>query len=104
MRSIKLSSVVESLDELNWKKWVYLDVEQKIGAETPCLLLNPDEADLGADGFTPLAAEEASMKEFLSVQDLRSIVANFKAGHESPSMDDLLSAIVYFYEKDAFKA
>ena len=77
-------------------------MQTEITASTLCLVINPDKEELGLDNFTPLIAEESSMQEFLSVQDLRSVVKNLKSWHKTPSVEDLSLAAVYFFENDAF--
>jgi EAL domain-containing protein (putative c-di-GMP-specific phosphodiesterase class I) len=102
MNRTTLGSVLLNLDELDWRQWVYIEMQAGLSASASCLVINPDEAELGPDDFTPLAAEEASMQEFLSVQDLRSVVRNMKTWREGASVDDLSLAAIYYFENDGF--
>ncbi|WP_424942031.1 DUF7716 domain-containing protein [Aliiroseovarius crassostreae] len=102
MNQTTFGNVLRDLGGFDWKDWVYLEMQGGVLLSSPCILLNPDEAELAEDDFTPVAAEEAGMQEYLSVQDLRSIEQSLNAWYPDYSLDDLCSAATYYFENDAF--
>jgi len=102
MMQITLREVLLRLDKFSWKDWGYVPVSTSLSLETECAVLDSDQAELGADDFTPLEAERLGMEEFLSVQDLKSIKDNLLSMKTEASPSDLLSASVYYFEHDAF--
>ncbi|WP_249979060.1 DUF7716 domain-containing protein [Vreelandella olivaria] len=98
----KLGDVLDNLDIYEWRDWVYLDQTKGANLRSSCIVLNPDEAELSEDGFTPLAVERLSMEEFLSIQDLISVRDNLLVRWPSVGIKEICDAAVYYYENDAF--
>ena len=98
----KLSDVFANLDKYSWRDWVYLCRKNRLNNLSSCIVLDPDKAELGGDGFTPLAAERLCLEEFLSIQDLRSVRDNLFSIKPTAGVEDLCDAAIYYYEHDAF--
>lgn len=99
---ITLRTVLLSLDNFDWKDFVYIANKTAITVECACMVLNPDDTNLAEDGFEPQQAVDQGMIEFLSVQDLRSIVDNLAFQTKNSDLSQLLSAVIYYAENDAY--
>lgn len=97
-----LRDVLADLDAYSWNEWVYLCRTEIKNLDTACIVVNPDEAELGEDGFTPSLAEKLSMEEFLSIQDLRSVRDNLLCQNPAPEIEELCDAALYYYEHDSY--
>lgn len=101
MTMTTLGGVLSDLDGFSWKDWVYIG-QANISLSSVCLVTNPDDDELGADDFTPIEAEKNRMEEFLSVQDLRSIVENLKTWRTDASLEQKCAAVLYYSKHDSF--
>lgn len=97
-----LGDILANLDAYSWNEWVYICRAERKNLNTACIVLNPDEAELGEDGFTPLFVEKLSMEEFLSIQDLRSVRDNLFCQNPIAEIKELCDAALYYYECDSF--
>ena len=97
-----LSAVLDALGDFSWKDWLYIKEPSKVHPNSECLVLNVDAAEIGSDDFTPLEAEKLGMDEFLSIQDINSVVKNLKSWNSNPSNEQICIAIAHYFEKDAF--
>lgn len=70
--------------------------------ESQCIVLDPDEVELGADNFTPLLVEQHAMGEFLSIQDIRSVQEHILRTNPEATRFELCDAVCYYFESDAF--
>ncbi|MGR2741107.1 DUF7716 domain-containing protein [Billgrantia sp. Q4P2] len=97
-----LGNILANLDAYSWNDWVYLSDVENANIDSVSLVINPDEAELSEDEFTPLLAEKHAMEEFLSVQDLKSVRDNLIFQKPTAGLEDLCAASLYYYKNDAF--
>ncbi|MDX8354533.1 hypothetical protein [Cognatiyoonia sp. IB215182] len=97
-----LGDIMENLDRFSWKDWVFIQIEEKISSSSRCLVIDTNEAELGSDNFTPLAAERLGMKEFLSIQDLQGVLKYLAHYQTNASTAAKCAAATYYFEYDAF--
>lgn len=97
-----LGKIFRSLGQYSWNEWVYIERTDVRDSETKCLVLNPDNAELGSDDFTPEPVERLDMVEFLSVQDLVSVKENLLRQKPEATISDMCNAAVYYFDNDAF--
>ncbi|QWK81310.1 DUF7716 domain-containing protein [Ochrobactrum sp. BTU1] len=97
-----LEKVFRNLAQYSWKEWVYIERTDVRDSKTKCLVLNPDNAELGSDDFTPEPVERLDMVEFLSVQDLVSVKENLLRNRPGATIFDMCDAAVFYFENDAF--
>lgn len=102
MINTTLGGLLNDLSRFLWKNWVYIEPASGFSPSTPCLVIDTAEADLGSDNFTPLEAEQRSMIEFLSVQDLKDIIENLEYFQIAPPIEVKCAAAAYYFEHDAF--
>lgn len=97
-----LGTILANLDAHSWREWVYIDNSVYPDLDSSCIVLNPDEAVLGEDDFTPLAAEHLGMEEFLSIRDLMAVRDNLCARKPEASIAEICGAARYYFENDSF--
>ncbi|WP_413208468.1 hypothetical protein [Rhodospirillum sp. A1_3_36] len=97
-----LTEVLENLASYSWRDWVFLDRKSAITMKSQCIVLDPDDAELGADNFTPLLVEQHAMDEFLSIQDIRSVQEHLLRDNPAATRSELCNAVCYYFENDAF--
>ncbi|MFC1790324.1 hypothetical protein ACFLZP_02470 [Patescibacteria group bacterium] len=86
MKKIKLSDVIQQVNELDWKLAIYSDEKEKsFEKDTVIYLANPDKERV----------DETKYFYGLSIQTLQDII-------ENASPEDLLKAINFYYKNDAF--
>jgi len=77
--------------------------EQVVSAKTPYVILNGD-INISNEEYEFLEAEliQRGYKEFLSKEDLLSIIQNLEQQKASYSSEHLFAAINYYWKNDAF--
>lgn len=101
-QTLTMEEVIANISDYSWKNWVYCKRDKNINSKTECIVIDPDEADLGSDNFTPSIAEELGMDEFLCVQDISAAVEGLRMWMPNASQDHTTMAVVYYFENDAF--
>ncbi|MCT7375981.1 DUF7716 domain-containing protein [Chelativorans salis] len=97
-----MADIINALEAQSWSSWVYLDDAATLTGETDVLVIDPDEAELGNDDFTPLVVQEAGYSEFLSIADMQSVVSNLSQQISEPSLDQKIQALQHYFANDAF--
>ena len=64
MTEIELGKLLNDLDRFSWKECVYIQRDTVVSPTLPCLVIDDNTADLGADGFTPLEVERVTWSSF----------------------------------------
>ncbi len=100
--TIKFGEVLVSLENYSWREWVYIFKGHLIDSNTKCLVLNPDEVELSSDGWTPVAAIEQSLVEYVSIQDIRDIEQSLYSWKPKATVEQLCKAIKYYHINDNF--
>lgn len=100
--SSNLGGILSDIENLSWKLSVYLENVDQIDGETKALVLDADDIDLADDDFTPLVVFERGFHEFISIQLLQDVVSNLRQQKANASLDEQISAAIYYFEMDAF--
>jgi hypothetical protein len=86
--------------------WLYLPKGEKWNLDTPAFILqdeevSPEEEDEPLAGY-PRIAKDNNLRRVLFGQDVRGIVENAKQQKPNVTLDELLTAFHYYFERDAF--
>ena len=96
----RLTEVLSEVEELPWNHALYLPFNSKWALDTQCAILDPD--DCSDDEENPPLAIQHGLSYALTVQQLQGIRANAAAQLSTLSEEDLLTALLYYYDNDAF--
>jgi hypothetical protein len=95
----ELQEVFENLRSFIWYHVVYLPPGTP-SLETECIVLDPNDVD--SDQDLPSDAASLGFVEGLGIDDIRSIQSNAQLQGKLPSKHEMLQALVYYLENDAF--
>ncbi len=95
----RLRDVFRELGNLPWNHVVYLPLGTPT-LNTECVVLDPDDAVPDQD--IPREAADLNFEEGLGMDDIRSIRENAHLQGKRPSENEMLQALVYYLENDAF--
>jgi len=95
-----LGGVLESPDAYPWDGALFLPADEDWCSSTGCAVIR-DEITLYESDNHPFAVEQG-MSLALDVATVQDIVQNARMQLSQPSMEQLLSAFLYYYENDAF--
>lgn len=99
-----LRTLVEVLSKPNSFRWsdaLYADPDNLADLNSPCLVLDPDSVETDGDE-EPAEAKGRGFTYILAIQDILSIHANLEAQMGTVQVDQLLTAFLYYVERDAF--
>ncbi len=102
MKITNLGDVLRDLGQYSWQEWVYIDRAGVKDVGLKCLVLDPDNTELGSDDFTPEPVEHLNMVEFLSIQDLISVKEGILKKNPMADISDICNAAIFYFENDAF--
>ena len=91
-----ITDVFLQLDQLQWSDCIYLPQGQPTLA-TPCIVHDPDDVDPGKD-----VPDEAESLGYVEGLGLRSVRDNARLQGRGPTADELLQALTYYLQNDAF--
>ena len=97
-----LENVLSEIDSFEWNLYAYIYPEKSICMSSLILIIDDDAEDERDDDDEPIYPISKGYKSFLSVADLQSIKSNLLEQKPSYSQSELLSAVNYYYENDAF--
>ena len=70
---------------------------------SPCLVLDWDEEEVGSDGDLPFAAEKRGFVSFLSIQDIQSVKMNLEDGGPPPvDPETFFKATLHYWKMDSY--
>ena len=98
-RVYDLGYVLHNIERFSWSDDLYLPPDQPWEERTPCAVLDTSELD---EGEEPELARSLGLAYALTVQDVRGIVGNVRELVPQPTTGQLLAALKYYYEHDAF--
>jgi len=99
---IQLKELIDTLDNLSWDLTIYTKGRVLSRLDESVLILD-DDAELERDEEDePLYATENGFRYFLDVSSVQDIRDNLQAQNPNYSVDDLLAAIKYFVNNDAY--
>jgi hypothetical protein len=98
--SKSLGWVLDNVESLPWQHALYLRSDRPWTLDTPVLVLDPDDANDDED--EPTEARLAGLRYALGIQDVRGVIENARQQRPASTQDDLLRALIYYFEHDAF--
>lgn len=93
MKKMKFSDIINNLPIINEKLAIYIPKDSQCELNDDCLLMNYDDDN---------DKKYSHYKYFLGVYDIVDIVSNLSQQNPSYSINDVINAIKYYYENDAF--
>lgn len=96
-----LKNVIDTINQYPWEYWLFMPIKREDwNLNSKCSVLNLD--DLSDEEDVPQFAIKNELDIFLNIADVQSIVENYQSRYEVYTLDDLYSALIYYYEKDTF--
>lgn len=92
-----LGDVLSAERGLSWTKAYYLKGGPPWSSDTPCAVLDEDEASDSADELRTLG-----MKHVLDVQEVRGVIMNLRHRTKSPTIVEIVEAVEFYYLNDAY--
>jgi hypothetical protein len=84
-----------------YQGWLYLP-EEPWTLETKGIFVDLDDVPAGSEPDLPEEVKKYNLHEVLDAVGIEDIIINAKEQIGSPSVDELLSAFVFYVENDAF--
>jgi hypothetical protein len=103
---VTLRDVIGDIDTQNSRAWLYLPAEKPWTLESEAQVLESDEVppemEDEPDAGVPELAKQLGLIQVLPITVVQDIVANANAQHPGADGAMLLSALIYYYNHDAF--
>ncbi|TDQ37164.1 DUF7716 domain-containing protein [Aureibacillus halotolerans] len=96
---IDLREVLVNVEKFSWEDSLFLPPTETWSLDTNCAILNTDDLD---DEEEPRFAIDNNLKDALTIQDVQGVVMNIREQHPECTDDDLLKALLHYYQHDAF--
>ena len=98
--SIKLGELIIRASEFNWKDALYMESKKnKFEANSDVLTIDSDKHNVGD---VEIKYKNKKFGYIFSVQTLQSIVKNARQQQPHATINDLVDAVNFYYENDAF--
>lgn len=94
-----LRDLLLEASELPWNYSLYLPFDQAWLLSTPCAILDPDTC--GESGL-PDRARELGFEYALGMQQIHAVIRNAQSQRREIAPSDLLAALLYYYDNDAY--
>ncbi|WNZ63997.1 hypothetical protein QEG98_10045 [Myxococcus sp. MxC21-1] len=95
---LSLGEVLVHINECHWEDFLYAEGRPPWTVETRCVVI---ERDPYSDEL-PEAAKALSLVPVLQVSDVKSVVRNAKQQRPDVSTEDLVRALTFYFQKDAY--
>lgn len=95
-----LSDVLTHAQELPWNEALFLPTHKDWSLQSPCAVCDPDASEGGDE--LPSIAVMNDLRYALSMSGVQDIVANAKEQKPGCTPEDLLKALLFYYQHDAF--
>ena len=98
---LELVYVLEHINEFNWSDALFLPEDEVWNLNTKCMVLDPDDVEDDEED-APQIAKEKGLIYTLSIQNVQMIYENVHEQKGDCSNDDLIKALLYYYDNDAY--
>jgi hypothetical protein len=102
-----LEEVLKGVDHFSIRAWLYLPRVGGWGLGTTAAVLESEEISEQEEALpeagVPEFAKANDLKQVLPIDVVQDIVANMKYFRPSPTSAEMLSALMFYYENDAFQ-
>lgn len=97
-----LEKLIKEVEEYEWFFDIYVPTDTKLTSETNVLVLD-DEAEDERDEFDePIYPKSIGLSLLMSISQLQDVITNAEAVKGNVSLPQIINAIIYYYENDAF--
>ena len=100
-RIITLRELLEDIDKHPWEFALFMPHGVEWNLDTSCTVLNPDDFN-EPDPDRPKFATDHGLHYALGIQAIKSVVDNAKDQRPEATTPDLVDALNYYYDHDAY--
>lgn len=97
---ITLGEVLQNPEQHSWKLALYVEPKEQWDAHTRAAVLDPNETEDPDE--EPEFAKQNGLRYALEIGAVKEIVDNAREQRPSATVDELLAAFNYYYDRDAF--
>lgn len=98
---ITLGMVLQNINNYKWSDALFLLDEDEWGEDTKGVILDPDDVENDEEDV-PKFAKENNMVDALDIGTIQEIYDNAIQQKKECTLDELISAYLYYYNNDAF--
>jgi hypothetical protein len=103
---VRLGEILVAIENADERAWLYLPRDTEWSSDTGGALLQSEEVaaeeeDL-PDAGVPKVALDAGLVQVLPLTTVQDVVANARAARPSVEVTELIAALKFYYERDAF--
>ena len=103
MKQNNLSEILDSLDIFSWQDELFAKAPDTIELDSICYVLDVDETEqIEENDSITINNKSTCSKYFLSIHDIRMIITNLKFYQPNPSVQEILTALRYYFEHNAY--
>ncbi len=99
-RLITLGKALEAVNDSSYDAYFFLPPDEVWNADTPCAVIEIDPYDDSDDD--PAFARTHGLRKSLSVPQAQDVVRNAREQLGSPTAQQLVTAFLFYYDRDAF--
>lgn len=100
--TLTLETLLSQLGSFSWHLDVYKTLEQPLNPTMTMLIINDELEEERDQQDEPLYQQIQGYQYFLSIADLQSIKANLVQQLPNASLHDIIHAVSYYYQNDAY--
>lgn len=102
MKLETLESVLSNIESQPWDFALYMPHGVPWRKNTPCAVLNPDDANDESAPDRPVFALDNELHYALGIELLQSIIENATAQRPQATASEWVDAFIYYYDNDAY--
>jgi len=100
--TLTLETLLSQLGSFSWHLDVYKALEQPLNSTIAVLIIDDELEEERDQQDEPLYPKNQGYQYFLSIADLQSIKANLEQQMPNATLHDLIHAVSYYYQTDAY--
>lgn len=100
--TLTLETLLSQLGSFSWYLDVYKTSEQPLNPTMTMLIIDDELEEERDQQDEPLYPQTQGYQYFLSIADLQSIKANLVQQLPNASLHDIIHAVSYYYQNDAY--
>lgn len=97
-----LETLLSQLGSFSWHLDVYKVLEKPLNPTMTMLIIDDELEEERDEQDEPLYPQTQGYQYFLSIADLQSIKANLMQQRPNATLHDLIHAVSYYYQHDAY--
>ncbi|MEE1981821.1 hypothetical protein [Shewanella xiamenensis] len=100
--TLTLETLLSQLGSFSWHLDVYKALEQPLSSTMSVLIIDDELEEERDQQDEPLYPQTQGYQYFLSIADLQSIKANLVQQLPHATLHDIIHAVSYYYQNDAY--